>query len=1294
MSALDEVMLKDRHYLSRLYQEIKKIRGDKRVQLQDRYDKIFSRSKEEYQRRAQRPLNIKLNDDLPIASEAETIAQLIKDNQVVIISGETGSGKTTQLPQICLSLGYGVKGLIGHTQPRRIAARNVAARIAEEMGTPLGDLVGYQVRFEEKIGANMMVTCLTDGLLLAQTRTDKYLSAYEVIIIDEAHERSLNIDFLLGYLRRLIDKRKDLKIIITSATIDSEKFSKHFNNAPHINVSGRSYPVKVDYLPPLEDEGLSEHILRALDTLDAQHPYDRGDVLVFLPTERDIRDAMEFLQKQDLANTQIVPLFARLSSKEQQRIFHPEAQRRIVLTTNIAETSLTVPRIRYVIDSGLVRLSRYSLKTKTQRLPIEPISQASANQRAGRCGRLSDGVCVRLYDEADFLARPLYTEAEILRTNLASVILQMLYLQLGDVSAFPFVDPPDSRQINDGYRLLFELRAVDEAHKLTAIGKKMAILPVDPRFARILIEAAKTQCLYEALVIIASLSILDPRERPLGKEAQALQKQNEFADKDSDFLSLLNVFYAYQKNARALSNNQLRKWCHSYYLNPLRMREWRELFYQLFKECQKLKWQVDEAEHPKTAIEADTNIIAGSKGSLACVHEKRLPLHRALLSGLLDHVGLWDEKRGDYLGVRNRHFRIFPASVLAKCRAPSVMAALLLETSATYARCCAQVTLAEIEGLGKHLLKYHYNEPHWSKKSGNVMALETVLLYGLPIIAGRKKPFGKFNPPLAHRIFVHEALLTGEIRLQSKVIEENIALQAELEVREEKTRSRGILLDEEGIAQFYFSRLPESISSAVDLDKWLKANGDDALRMQESDLLLDTRLPNEVDYPDRISVRGQTFALRYAFNPGKEDDGVTLILPLMSLNAVKEQDFERLVPAMFVDKIEAILRRLPKQWRRQLVPIPDFARAIAERIAQEEGNLCECIKEAILVMKGLSIPLEAFDIQTIDSVYRMNFALIDEEKKTLAQSRDLGALQAQFGREAQDHFQQHASQLSEQQTQEINDWQWAELPQTVALSGNLLTYPALDVGKDGCICLRYFDNPERAARHHHLGVVALLCKKLAKKLKYVDKNLPERTQMSLIYRKISADTHLIEDFLQAVLEDVCLSSGEIRTQKAFEKALEKGEANIIARANQLSAQLLKMLTLYQKVEVGLRSLKQKSAKNDMSEQLQGLIYPRFLAQTPVKEWEALERYLEGMVVRLDKLSRDVLKDTQRQMQIAPWLERYRTLKDKEMCETKRALLKDFHQQIEAYRIQIFAQEVRSPQRVSEKTLEAIYKQLL
>ncbi|MFR2695773.1 MAG: ATP-dependent RNA helicase HrpA, partial [Proteus mirabilis] len=868
-------------------------------------------------------------ENLPVSQKKEAIYNAIKDNQVVIIAGETGSGKTTQIPKICLELGRGVKGYIGHTQPRRLAARSVAERIAHELNTTLGESVGYKVRFSDHVGDNTLVKLMTDGILLAELQQDKLLLQYDTIIIDEAHERSLNIDFILGYLKQLLPKRPDLKVIITSATIDPERFSKHFNQAPIIEVSGRTYPVEVRYRPiggdALDsDKDMTEGIIDAIDELSRE---SAGDILIFMSGEREIRDTAEALNKLQLRHTEVLPLFARLSNSEQNRIFQPHTGRRIILATNVAETSLTVPGIKYVIDTGYARISRYSYRTKVQRLPIEPISQASADQRKGRCGRVSDGICIRLYSEDDFISRAQFTDPEILRTNLASVILQMTSIGLGDISGFPFVQAPDKRNIQDGVRLLEELGALQEgtdnkgAYRLTPMGKQLAQLPIDPRLARMVLEARKYGAVRELMVITSALSIQDPRERPMDKQQASDEKHRRFQDKDSDFLSLLNLWDYLKTQQKELSHSQFRKHCRQEFLNFMRVREWQDVYTQL-------RQVVKELGFPINSQPADFKSI-----------------HVALLSGLLSHIGQKDSDKQEFTGARNARFAIYPGSGLFKKPPKWTMVAELVETSRLWGRIAARIEAEWIEPIATHLVKYHYSEPHWSKAQGAVMANEKVTLYGLPIVASRLVNYGKIDPLLCRELFIRHALVEGDWQTRHAFFRENLKLRTEVEELEHKSRRRDILVDDETLFTFYDQRIPQDVISTRHFDKWWKIaqkNSPDLLSFEKSMLIKeDAKRVSALDYPNYWHQDNLKLRLTYQFEPGTAADGVTVHIPLPILNQVKDEGFDWQIPGIRHELVVALIKPLPKPIRRNFVPAPNYASAFLERVVTPEGELLD-----------------------------------------------------------------------------------------------------------------------------------------------------------------------------------------------------------------------------------------------------------------------------------------------------------------------------------------------------------------
>ncbi|MGB1238534.1 MAG: ATP-dependent RNA helicase HrpA, partial [Pseudomonadales bacterium] len=889
--------------------------------------------------------------ELPVSERASEIAKAIRDHQVVVVAGETGSGKTTQLPKICLQEGFGVKGLIGHTQPRRLAARTVAQRISEELHSPLGVKVGYQVRFTEQVGDASLIKLMTDGILLSETQRDPLLLKYEVIIVDEAHERSLNIDFLLGYLRRILDKRSDLKLIITSATIDLERFSKHFNDAPIIEVSGRTYPVDMLYRPLVREHvddkvtlPQEQGVLEAIDEIVQLH---RGkpvqaprDILVFLSGEREIRETAEHLRKAQLRNTLVMPLYARLSVAEQNKIFKPDgiSATRVILATNVAETSVTVPGIGYVIDAGQARISRYSYRSKVQRLPVEAISQASAAQRAGRCGRIAPGVCIRLYSEEDFESRPEFTDAEIRRTNLGSVILQMLNLKLGDIAQFPFIDPPDQRFINDGFNLLQELCAVNGRREMTPLGRQMAKLPVDPRIARMIIEAQTQGALREVLVIASALSVQDPKERPADKQQAADQCHALYKDKDSDFIGFINLWNSYEEQRQSLSNNQLRKYAQKHFLSFMRMREWRDVHRQLHLACKALDYRENTGEASYESV------------------------HKSLLAGLLSQIGFKQENR-EFLGARNRRFYIFPASTQYKKPAQWVVASELVETSKLYARNVAKIEPQWIEALAPHLVKKHYHEARWQKKRSQVVADEQVSLYGLFIVPKRPVHYGPINPEEAQEIFIRSALVEGLYVTKAPFFKQNRALLDEVEALEVKTRRRDLLVDEETLYQFYVEKISAHsdgfITNGIGFEKWRKrveSQHPTILVLTEKDVLQRcAEHINDADYPDQLHWKGVNLGLEYNFEPQNKDDGVSINLPVALVKQFPAERLQWLVPGLLRDRCIALLKGLPKQRRKHFVPIPNVVDGFLESASFAQGDLLEQLCRHLLRLRGVKL---------------------------------------------------------------------------------------------------------------------------------------------------------------------------------------------------------------------------------------------------------------------------------------------------------------------------------------------------
>ncbi|MEZ5590607.1 MAG: ATP-dependent RNA helicase HrpA [Gammaproteobacteria bacterium] len=1240
------------------------------------------------QQRQERLPRPRFEDNLPINQRREEIARAIAQNQVVIVCGETGSGKTTQLPKICLDIGLGVRGLIGHTQPRRIAARAVAARLRTELDDPNGQQVGYKVRFSDHSHPEAFIKLMTDGILLAETQGDRLLEQYEVIIVDEAHERSLNIDFLLGYLQRILPQRPDLKVIITSATIDPERFARHFSAAPIIEVSGRTFPVEVRYRPLLsEDEDqrdldMQEAIIAAVDELCME---GSGDILVFLSGEREIRECAESLRKHKLRDTEVVPLYARLSAAEQNRVFQSHKGRRIVLSTNVAETSLTVPGIRYVIDTGLARISRYSHRSKVQRLPIEKISRASEAQRAGRCGRVSAGVCIRLYDEDDFLARPEFTDPEILRTNLAAVILQMCALRLGEVADFPFIDPPDRRLINDGFKLLFELGAVDEQHRISALGKQLARLPIDPRLGRMILAARDEGAMSEVLVIASALAIQDPRERPLEKQQAADEKHRRFRDQESDFVAFLNLWNYYHEQARHLSNSKLRKLCKDEFLSYVRMREWHDLHKQLH------------------ALVTEMGLAAGQNSQPA----EYPAVHRALLSGLLGHIGMRLEDQS-WLGARHRKFFIFPGSGLFKRGPKWLMAAELVETSKLYARTVARIDPGWVESLAGHLLKRSYAEPHWEKKPAQVGAKERVTLYGLPIVASRRVNFGPIDPELSRELFIQHALVEADFYCKAPFFKHNQALLAELAELEEKTRRRDLLVTEQAVFDFYDQRIPAGIYSGASFERWRRKaerQQPQLLYLQRSDLLAQEPLPDAAEqFPEQLRLDGLELPLSYRFDPAADDDGVTVTIPLPVLNQVDPRWLEWLVPGLLSARMTALIKSLPKALRKNFVPAPDFVQALREVLQPGPQPLTRAMGERLQQMSGVVIPEDAWQPDMLPKHLQMRVRILDAQGHEIAQGRDLAALQEGLRGKAEQSF----ATLSDHdfERERVNEWNFGALPEVVEFSRNGVAfkgYPAL-VKEDNGLALRLLDDPARAEQALRTGLRELARLKLKDKIKTLRRKLPQLQRMSLHYIGIGSQSELETDLFDAIIERACFrdpSTGSTWLPRApddFERCLSQGRSRLPVVAKELGDWASDVLAQHHTLRTQLAGelpLSWTDAVQDIRAQLDRLIYPGFISATP-EPWRAyLARYLKAIELRLDKLRYAPDKDRQRLGVLAPLWDAYTNAEAALTRQHKplSAELTQFRWLLEELRVSLFAQELKTAQPISAKRLDALWREI-
>ncbi|QYJ76947.1 ATP-dependent RNA helicase HrpA [Shewanella sp. FJAT-52076] len=1151
-------------------------------------------------------------DNLPVSQKRDDIAEAIANHQVVIVAGETGSGKTTQLPKICLELGRGSRGLIGHTQPRRLAARSVATRVAEELQSPLGEAVGFKVRFADAINENSYIKLMTDGILLAELSSDKYLNQYDTLIIDEAHERSLNIDFILGYLKQLLPRRPDLKVIITSATIDVDRFSSHFDNAPVIEVSGRTYPVETRYRPLVKDDepdlDLMDGIFEAVDELMAEGP---GDILIFMNGEREIRDTAEQLSRRQYRDTEVLPLYARLSYGEQSKVFKSHTGRRIVLATNVAETSLTVPGIRYVIDPGTARISRYSYRTKVQRLPIEPISQASANQRQGRCGRVGPGICIRLYEETDFLSRPEFTDPEILRTNLASVILQMLAIGLGDIKGFPFIQPPDERHIKDGFLLLEELQAINLKKglpQMTPLGRKLAHVPLDPRLARMVIESADRGALHEALVVTSALSIQDPRERPLEKKQAADEAHGRFADKDSDFVSLLNLWNYIKEQQKALSASQFRKLCKQEYLAYLRVREWQDLYTQVRQSVHELKLKLN-------SVPADYD-----------------SLHRALLSGLLSHIGFKDNNN-EYLGARNRRFYVFPGSPLAKKGPKWIVAAELTETSRLFARGCAKIEPEWLEELASHLIKKQHNEPHFEANQGAVVAFENQVLYGLTVVNRRKVQYGPINAIEAREIFIRSALAEGQLKTREAFFLHNQKLLEEVESLEHKSRRRDILVDEQVLFDFYNERLPEGIYNAPKLFSWWK----EARRKQPELLNFDEEMlyarqtghVSKLDFPDVWHQGNLSFALSYHFEPGAEDDGVSVHIPVALLNQVEDSGFDFLVPGLREEKCIALIKSLPKSLRRNFVPAPDYARAAVQAMSLDLP-LLESLAKQLLRMTGTRVSAEDFVLTELPKHLLMHFKIEDDHGKLVGEGRDLDALKASLQGVVAKAIRQVAKSGIEQAG--LTEWSIEDLPaQFQRKKGNyeVKAFPALVDEKDS-VAVKLFDDEHQAQKAHARGVRRLLLINIPSPVKHLQQALPNKAKLAMYFNPFGQVQLLIDDIIDAAVAQILDEQQlEVRTRAGFDSARDAVRADLNSVAEQISLKVEQILTLHNQIKKRLKgkiSLDIAFAMSDIQTQLDRLVYKGFVADCGHVRLSDIIRFLKAIEHRLEKLPVDPVRD--------------------------------------------------------------------
>ncbi|MEX0958715.1 MAG: ATP-dependent RNA helicase HrpA [Burkholderiales bacterium] len=1293
---VEQCMVADRHRLRRAIRDAFDGRGRREDSALTRLTAAVAASVAKAEARRARMPRIVYPEELPVSAKRADIARAIADNQVVIVCGETGSGKTTQLPKICLELGRGVYGQIGHTQPRRIAARSVANRIAQELRSPPGDTVGFQVRFTDRSSPQNLVKLMTDGILLAETQSDRFLNAYDTLIIDEAHERSLNIDFLLGYIRQLLPKRPDLKLIVTSATIDAEKFSRHFGDAPVIEVSGRLYPVDVIYRPFDEDDedahdiDLPEAVADAVDDLTRQSR--SGDVLVFLPGEREIRETAEALRKHHPKGAEILPLYSRLSASEQERVFSPGGARRIVLATNVAETSLTVPGIRYVVDSGLARVNRYSYRNKVEMLQVEKISRASANQRAGRCGRVMNGVCVRLYGEDDFNARGEFTDPEILRSSLASVILRMQALKLGEVEDFPFVDPPAPKAIADGYQLLTELGAVDEDdnRRLTEVGRQLAKLPIDPRIARMIVAAKEFGCLREVLIIAAGLSVQDPRERPMDKIEAVNRAHDDFTDERSDFLTWLAMWKWFEEALRhKASNRKLVQSCHDRFLSYLRLREWRELHGQLAAMVAEMEWRPNEKDARDEEI------------------------HRALLTGLLGNIGYKSDEAGVYLGARGIKFSIHPGSGLKKRQPKWVMAAELTETTRLFARCVAAIEPDWIEKLGTHLSKRSYRDAHWSKDAGNVLALEQVTVYGLIVVPRRKVVYGTVDARAARELFIRGALVAGEVNARAAFLEHNRKLIEDVQGLEHKSRKHDVLVDDESIYAFFDERVPDDIWSWAAFDKWRReAERKDSglLRLTREYLMRHTASEVTEDlYPEHMEIAGQQLRLDYRFEPGHALDGVTMTVPLPMLNQVDERRCEWLVPALLRDKVTHLVKGLPKGLRKHFFPVPQVVTSALEIMQPGTRPLGQALSAALLKKAGVEVPQDTWESIELPPHLRMNFRVVDDAGHEVAMSRNLVELRSELGVKARRSFTESAAVEFERKG--LTGWDFGELPEIMEVDRGgqkIVGFPAL-VDDGDAVSLTLLDTEAEADAATRKGLRRLLRLALPEQMKFLERNLPGLTGMALRYTllleeqgvrgdKASIADRLREELVTAACDRAFFVDDElVRDRKAFDARVVKAKARVIEVANELCRLLGEILAEYHALRSALNDPGYKAwprAVSDIRAQLKLLLPAGFIAGVPFERLKHYPRYLKAISYRLGKLATGAERDARWQEQLARFAQMLAVREEQDRQRGVRdPRLEEFRWMLEELRVSLWAQQLKTPYPVSFKRLDKVWAEL-
>lgn len=1337
-NALNNVLSKDKFYLTRQFkqlnlktdQDLERLVADenKSSNLNRFFDRLVSSMAKVAENKALVP-PISYDDSLPVSKRRDELLALIQENQVVIIAGETGSGKTTQIPKICLEAGRGVFGKIGCTQPRRLAARSVSERIAEELNSPLGILVGYQVRFHDIGKDNTLIKVMTDGILLAEVQNDPFLSKYDTIIIDEAHERSINIDFLLGILKKILQKRQDLKVIITSATIDTARFSEHFNNAPIVEVSGRTFPVEIRYSPlnQFEDDDgnsfeqdIPTGIVHALDELQHEDPF--GDVLVFLVGERDIKEAAEVLRKHKLKNSEIVPLYARLSMAEQKKVFQTSAKRRIILSTNVAETSLTIPGIKFVIDPGQVRISRYSVRSKVQRLPIEKISQASANQRAGRCGRVSSGVCIRLYDEEDFNSRPEFTPPEIHRTSLASVILQMNMMKLGSVSNFPFIEPPEDKAVNDGFRQLQELGALDDNRKLTEDGRKLAKLPLEPRVAKMVMAGQDNGVLAEVLIIASFLSIQDPRVINEANRQAANKVYKQFEDERSDFLFLLNLWRFYEDKRQHLTQNKLRKLCKTNFISYLRMKEWHDLFTQLKHNLKQTGIKVGELHlyEEVTAKNHQSQLKSAQGGTkkqenkpvesaktieikekLADIHS--IAVHRSLMAGLLGNLATRNDDKS-YQGARNTKLYIHPSSVMFKQKPKWMLSAELVETTKLYARNNAAIDIRWVESIAAHLLKHSYADAHWQKNAGQVTAYESISLYGLPVVNKRRCNYGRINAAESHKIFLRFALVMGEMKTKLGFFVHNQQMIQEIKDLEAKLRRPDFLVDDEVLYEFYAAKIPNNIYSVAALEKWAKNTEHknpqliESLHLEQS-FLLKQNLGSDVDldFPNQIVIKNNLdISVDYCFDPGKQKDGLVVNIPLTSLNLINEKDFEWLAPGLIKEKTTFYIKSLPKQLRKQFVPVPHYVEMVHEQISVDKKQ--DYVTQLVLALNrkaSQNISTDDFAEVKLPAHLMPFYQLADDSNTIIAEESNLKKLKLDYQHLVQKQIK--ATQKKRKHaTKKVTIWDFGDLKQQQEIksnAGTMVGYPRLQIVKDS-IEIALIGDEELADIQHAKAVLKLLATNLADKVKYLTNKLPMK-KSCLCYAPYGTCQDLTQQIIDRALNNLVSEPEKIREQAQYQTTLNKLKENWIIEAQAITKQVNTILTGHQQVakqvkgKINPRCL---ASVTDMKKQLDSLISKDFVRKTPDKWFNRLAFYFKAMEKRLEKIDIDPNKDQLAIRQFTPLLEKYQQLNQEKAYQNSEQLI-DIRWQLEELRISLFAQPMKTLTPISIKRLEKLFREI-